>query len=205
VCQLSRFQHAGVQPLADQPQDSSIFDSLLDKLPQQAPVSIVDTSTYIRIDYPVDVQRPTLLPQLVPRLMGAVALPKAVGKGIKILVEDCLQDHDDCPLDNLVLKAGLAYWPLLPPFLLDPYPLDWRCHIPIVAQPLMQVPEVVLQVLSVLRGRYLVYPRGTVLAGQPIGFQKEVVVDQVQHVVEHHCWIALCLLRNALEFPGYGW
>jgi site-specific DNA recombinase len=38
VCQLSRFQHAGVQPLADQPQDSSIFDSLLDKLPQKAPV-----------------------------------------------------------------------------------------------------------------------------------------------------------------------
>jgi site-specific DNA recombinase len=38
VCQLSRFQHAGVPPLADQPQDASIFDSLLDKLPQKAPV-----------------------------------------------------------------------------------------------------------------------------------------------------------------------
>jgi site-specific DNA recombinase len=38
VCQLSRFQHTGVQPLADQPQDSSIFDPLLDKLPQKAPV-----------------------------------------------------------------------------------------------------------------------------------------------------------------------
>jgi len=40
------------------------------------------------------VQRPTLLPQLVQRLMGTVALPKAVGKGMEILLEDCLQDHD---------------------------------------------------------------------------------------------------------------
>jgi len=74
-----------------------------------------------------------------------------------------IEEQVYCPLDNLVLKAGLAYWPLLPPFLLDPYPLDWRRHIPIVAQPLMQVPEVVLQVLSVLRGRHLVYPWSTIL------------------------------------------
>jgi hypothetical protein len=137
--------------------------------------------------------------------MGTVALPKAMGKGMEILLEDRLQDHDHCPLDNLVLKAGLAYGPLLPPFLLDPYPLDWRCHILIVAQPLMQVPQVVLQVRSVLRGRHLVYPRSTLLAGQTIGFAKQVPVDQMKHVVEHHRWIALCLLRNSLEFHGYGW
>src|SRR5215475_15979334 len=125
--------------------------------------------------------------------MGTVALPKAMGKGREILREDRLQDHDHCPLDNLVLNAGLAYWPLLPPFLLDPYPLDWRCPIPIVAQPLMQVPEVVLQVLGVLRGRPLVYPRSTMLAGPTIGFSKKVPVDQMQHVVEHHRGIALCL------------
>jgi hypothetical protein len=134
-----------------------------------------------------------------------VALPKALGKGMEILLEARLQEPDHCPLDHLVLKAGLAYWPLLPPFLLDPYPLDWRCHLLLVAHPLMQVPEVVLHVLSILRGRHLVYPRSTLLTGQTIGFSQKVPVDQMQHVVEHHRWIALCLLRNALELPGYGW
>jgi hypothetical protein len=31
------------------------------------------------------------------------------------------------------------------------------------------------------------------------------LVDQGKHVVEHHRWIALGLLRNALELHGYGW
>src|SRR5438552_11563898 len=74
-----------------------------------------------------------------------------------------------------------------------------------VAEPLMQVTQVVVQGLSILRGRHLVYPRGTLLAGPSRGFSKEVWVDQVQHVVAHHRWRALCLLRNALEFHGDGW
>jgi hypothetical protein len=205
VQQRSRLQHARVQPLANQSEYSSITDSLLDKLPQMAPVQVVEKSTDIRIDYPVDVQRPTLLTPLMQRLMGTVALPEAMGEGMKIRFEDGFQDHHHRPLDNLVLEAGFPYGPLLPIVLLDPYPLDWRCHIPIVAEPFMQVPQVVVQVLSILRGRHLVYPRCTMLAGQPIGFQKEGMVDQVKHVVEHHLWIALCLLRNFLEFHGYGW
>jgi hypothetical protein len=38
VCQLSGFQHASVQPLADQSQYAPIIDPLRDKLPQMAPV-----------------------------------------------------------------------------------------------------------------------------------------------------------------------
>jgi hypothetical protein len=49
VSQLSRFQHASMQPRAEQPQDASIFDPRRDKLPQKAPVEIVETSTDIRI------------------------------------------------------------------------------------------------------------------------------------------------------------
>jgi hypothetical protein len=133
-----------------------------------------------------------------------MALPEAMGAGVKIRFEDGLQDHHHRPLDHLVLEAGLPYGPLLPSVLLDPYPLDWRCHIPMGAEPLMQVPQVVVQVLSIRRGRHRVYPRCTLLAGQPIGFSKEVVVDHVNHLVAHHLWIALCLVRNALEFHGDG-
>jgi hypothetical protein len=84
----------------------------------------IEKSTDICIHYPVDVQLSALLPQLVQRLMGTVPLPEAVGERMKLMLEDRLQDHHHCPLDDLVLKAGLAYWPLLPPFLLD-RPRSW--------------------------------------------------------------------------------
>src|SRR6476660_7164369 len=144
---------------------------------------MVEKPADLRIDSPVDVPRPTLLSPLVQRLMGTVALPEALGEGMKIRFQDRLQAHHHRPLDTLVLNAGLASWPLLPPFLLDPYPFDrWR-DVPIVAQPLMQVPEVVVQLLGVLRGRHLIYPRCTRRAGQPMVFQKAGLVDQVQYVV----------------------
>jgi hypothetical protein len=133
VHQLSRLQHARGQSLANQSEYSSITDPLLDKLPQVAPVQVVEKSTDIRIDYPVDVQRPTLLTPLVQRLLGTVALPEARGECREILLEDRLQDHHHRPLDDLVLEAGFPYGPLLPIVLLDPPPLDWRRRILIVA------------------------------------------------------------------------
>src|SRR4029450_5436605 len=38
-----------------------------------------------------------------------------------------------------------------------------------------------------------------------LGFSKNAPVNQMKHVVEHHRWRALCLLRHSLEFHGYGW
>jgi hypothetical protein len=109
-----------------------------------APIQVVEKSTDIRLDYPVDVQRPTLLTQLVERLMGTVPLPEAMGKGVKVMLEAGLQEHHHRPLDTLVLEAGFPEGPLLPIVLLDPDPFDGRRHIPIIAQPLVQVPEVVV-------------------------------------------------------------
>jgi hypothetical protein len=194
-----------VQPLANQSKYSSIIDPLLEKLPQIAPVQVVEKSTDIRVDYPVDVQLPTLLTQLVQRLMGTMALPAAMGKGMEILLEDGLQEHHHRPLDDLVLKAGFPYGPLLSAFLLDPHPLDGRRHLPIIAEPLMQVPQMLVQVFGVLLRRDLVHAWGPALPGLVIGFPQELPVDQVKHVVEHHGRMVLGLLCNSLEFHGYGW
>src|SRR5215471_11617892 len=171
VHQRARLQYARVQPLANQSEYSSILDPLLDKRPQMAPVQVVEKSTDIRIDYPVDVQRPTLLTQLVQRLMGTVTLPETMGERMEILLEDRLQDHHYRPLDDLVLEAGFPYRPLLPPFLLDPHPLDWRRLIPVVAKPFMQLPQVLVQALGVLLRRDVVHAWGTALLGLVIGFQ----------------------------------
>jgi hypothetical protein len=131
--QGSRRQHASLEPLAKPSPYSPIAAPLLDTLPQMAPVEMVETSTDLRVYDPGDVQRPTRLAQLVERLVLTVPFSKAMGKPIKIVREDSLQHHHHRSLDHFVFAAGLASRPLLPIFLLDPYPLDWRRHLPIGA------------------------------------------------------------------------
>jgi hypothetical protein len=151
------------------------------------------------------VQRPPLLAQLVERLVLTVPFAKALGKPIKIVLDDSRQNPHHRSLDNFVLAAGFAYRPLLPICLLEPYPLDWRRHLPIGAQPLVQVPQVLVQVGGILRGRYLVPPRRTALTGLTLGFPQALTVAQVTHGVQHHRRIAFGLFGNVLEFHGYGW
>src|SRR2546426_11512859 len=143
-----------------------------------APVEGVEKSTDICIHSPGDIQLPTLLTQLVERLVLTVTLPEAMGKRMKVRLEDGFQDHHYRPLDNLVLKAGFPYGPLLAIFFLDPHPLDRRRHIPIVAQPLMQRAQVLVQVLRVLLRRNLVHAWGTTLVGLVIGFPQELPINQ---------------------------
>src|SRR6516225_5392243 len=116
-----------------------------------APGPVVETSTDIRIHCPVAGPRPTRLTQLMQRVLGTVALPAAMGEGGKIRVEEGLQDHHHRPLAPLVLAAGVPYGPLLPSVLLAPDPLDWRCHIPIVAEPRLQVRQGVVHGLRLWR------------------------------------------------------
>jgi hypothetical protein len=42
VADVFSFHDSGIQPLADQPQDSTIVDPALDELPQPAPVQVVE-------------------------------------------------------------------------------------------------------------------------------------------------------------------
>lgn len=86
-------QDTRVQPRAKPSQYPSITDPVLDKRPQVAPGQAVENSTDSRIASPVDVQRPTLLTQLVPRVLLTVSLPEALGKGMTIMRKDGLYDH----------------------------------------------------------------------------------------------------------------
>jgi hypothetical protein len=165
---------------------------------------MVETSTDIRIDSPVAGQLPALCTQLVQRVRLTVPLPEAVRKGLQVLIKDGRSAHPHRSLDNLGLAAGVAYRPLLPIVLLDPHPFDGRRHLPMVAPPLVQVPQVVVQGVGLRRGRPLVHPRRTVLPGLTIGFQHALPVDQVQHGVAHHRRRALGLCCPSLELHGEG-
>jgi len=170
-----------------------------------APGQGVDHSTALRIDSPVDGPRPTRLPPLVPRLLGTVTLPDALGDRMEILRDERLPDHPYRPLDARVLDAGVPYRPLLPPVLLDPHPLDWRRLLPVGAEPCMPLPPVLGQALGVLLRRDVVHAGGTALLGLVRGFPSDIPVDQVQHGVAPPLRRALGWLRHFLECHGYGW
>ena len=76
--QRTRFHNAGIQPLADQTQYPPITYPPLNKLSQKVSVYAIEVSTYIRIQYPSNVQPPALLPQFLQGLMLTVALPEAI-------------------------------------------------------------------------------------------------------------------------------
>jgi hypothetical protein len=181
------------------------MDPLLTQLPQMAPVQMGEKSPDICLHSPGDGPRSTLLTPLVERLVLTVPFAQAMGDPMTCRREDGLQNPHHRALDHRVLAAGFASRPRLPVVLLDPYPVDGRRYIPIIAQPLVQVPEVVVEVLSLLLARHLVHPRCTVFTGLALGVPHELPVHHVQHVVAHQRWSALGLGGNSLALHGYGW
>jgi hypothetical protein len=57
---LASFYHSGIEPLPDQALYTSIIDPLLDKLTQDGVIKIIEESTDICINYPVDILLPAV-------------------------------------------------------------------------------------------------------------------------------------------------
>jgi hypothetical protein len=129
-----------------------------------------------------------------------VSFPEAVRIIMKVMIVNGRQEHYTGPLDDLVLKCGLAYRPFLPTFLIDPYPLNRRGNITVSSQPRMQFMQVVFKVLAILFGCHLVYTGCPTLTGTTISLLEKFIVNQVVQVVEYHLRIAFSLLCYSLEF-----
>src|SRR4029450_6839527 len=97
------------------------------------------------------------------------------------------------------------YRALTPIGLAQPVPLHGRGLIPPAAQPLVQVPQVLFQVLGIRLCRYPVDPRRTVFARPVIRLAPKVHVHQVSQRRKDHLWRLLCLLGNPLELCCDGW
>lgn len=165
----------------------------------------VEKSTHIRVHDPVDPLRPTLLPKLGECLVRAVPGPKAMREGVKVLLVYCSQHHGHGTLHDLVFKRGQSDGALTSIGLDEPLPLHRRGVIPPAAQPLVQVPQVLVQVRGILRCRYPVDPRRAIFARPAVRLAQEVYIHQVHQRRKDHRWISLCLLRNPLELRCEGW
>ena len=83
---------------------------------------------------------------------------------VKVLRINGSYQHGHGALHDLVLKRRQPNRTLTPIGLGEPLPLHGRRLIPPTAQPLVQVPQVLLQVLGVSFRRHPVDPRRTIFA-----------------------------------------
>ena len=125
----SGFKYARAEPLADQAQQPTIIDPLLNHTAKRTVLNRVEVRTNVRIDDPAYTTGHTLDSERFERIMGTATRAKSVGERVEILLVDRTHKHDDRSLDNLVLKDGDAYGPAASIGLLKPDTLHRWCFV----------------------------------------------------------------------------
>jgi site-specific DNA recombinase len=98
--------YARLEPLPDQSQHHTVAYPLLEKLPPVGMIQRVEKLPDVHFQNPAAtaVHRP--LPQVFQGIMRRSSRPEAIRTDIKVLLVNRLQQHDDRPLENLVLQGG---------------------------------------------------------------------------------------------------
>jgi site-specific DNA recombinase len=191
--------HSRAQPFPDEPQDPLIRDAMLDELMHPPVVDGVVEATDVRVEYPVHL--PLLDPdrQRIQRVMRAAPGPEPVRETEEVHLVDGVQHRDDGPLEDLVLQAGDAERPQPPVRLRDVHPARWLRPVGAAVDPIVQVPEVSLQVLPVGTPRHAVRARGSPRAQRPVGSPQAIQRDMVQQRREPRSPVLPCNPAHTLQ------
>jgi hypothetical protein len=151
------------QPFLDEPQDSSVRYSVLDKLRQPFVGDGIKVPTDIGIEHeshlsPCDGDR-----KRVQRIVLATPGSKSVGEAEEILLVDGVEHLHYCALENFVLKRGDAERPLPAVGLGDVRPASWLRPVRSTMQSGVQLSEILFELLAVLLPRHAVDTRCRVL------------------------------------------
>src|SRR2546425_858113 len=116
---LALLQHAGVQPLLDEPHDAPVRHPMLDELHQPPVVEGVEKPTDVGIEHPVHPLRRHPHRERIHGLMRTAPRPEPVREPEKVDLIDRVQNRDDGALDELVFQRGNPERPLPPVRLRD--------------------------------------------------------------------------------------
>jgi site-specific DNA recombinase len=173
--------HARLEPFANQAQQYPVSYPMLEKLPQVVMIQVVKELADIHFEYPAALEAHRLLPKRLQGLVRRSFGPETIRAVREVVLVDRFQQHDDRPLENLVLqgwdsdRAGLGF---RVPFR-NVHPPDRRSSIRAGFHAVEQPLEVSLQIGLILGRRHSVYARGCVLPGPPVRFLQPVEVHQV--------------------------
>ena len=151
------------QPLADQPQDPVIRDPVPEELLQPVPVKTAEEVADVRVQHPVHLALIDPGRQRVQRIMRAAARPEPIGEALEVRLEHGIQHLRQRPLDDLVLQRRDPQRAQPPVRLGNVHPPHRRRPVPPRLHPRVQVPQIALQVLRILRPPHPVRARRRVL------------------------------------------
>jgi hypothetical protein len=95
VVNLPRLQHAGLEPLVDQPSDHTITDSLGEAFPKLCSRDAVEVLAHVDFHHPVAPLLHHPFAQDLQRLMRIATRPISEGAVQKVLLVDRLEQHRD--------------------------------------------------------------------------------------------------------------
>src|SRR5438128_3297002 len=200
LCSLPVFQHAGGQPLLDEPHDAPVRHMVLDELHQPLVLQRIEEAANVGIEHPVHFLRHDADRERIKRLMRAATRPEPIGETEEVLFVDRVQYLDDGTLDDLVLQRGNTERPLPPGRLPDVRSANGLCPVRPPLQPLREVLEVLFQSLAVVAPRLVINPRGGVSLDAEIGRTPSfAVVDMVQERGEPLLPVPSCCLTYPLQ------
>src|SRR6058998_1024573 len=197
---LALLQHAGVQPLLDEPHDAPVRHAMLDKLHQPPVVEGVEEPTDVRIEHPVHLLHRDPDCQRIQRLMRTAPRPEPVREPEKVDLVDRVQDRDDRALDEFVLQRGNAERPEPPVGLRDERSPDRLRPVRPSLEPSREILEIRFQALAVVPPRLAVDARCRVSLQRVVrGAQPLDVVHVVQERREPLLPVPLGCLTHPLE------
>jgi len=101
---VSIFHDAGLQPLANQAEDATITDTVLDETDQPLMADRVEESGYIGVHDPVHLRRGDPDCQRVQRIVLSASGPEPVRKSQEVYFVDGIEHLHDGALNDLVLQ-----------------------------------------------------------------------------------------------------
>src|SRR6266478_3398050 len=194
-------QHAGVQPLLDQPHDAPIGHPMLDELDQPFVGKPIEKTFDVKIEHPVHFSRQQSRVERIQRLMLASPWPEPVRKAEKIRLVYRVQHLDRCTLDDFVFQRCDSERSLPPVGLWYIHPTHRLRSVRSSLQPFGKVLKIPLQFFPVVPPRLSVHARrGFLLQTEVSHAQRFQVVDVVQECCEPQLLILLRSLTVGIDF-----
>src|SRR5262249_54690886 len=162
-------QHAGVQPLLDQPHDAPICNPVLNEFHKPFVRKSIEKPANIQIEHPVHLSRQQSRVERIQRLMLASPWAEPVREAEKIRFVDGVQDLDRRTLDDLVFQRRHSERSLPPVGLRYIHPTHRLRSVRSSLQPFGKVLEIPLQLLAVVPPRLTVHARRSLFLQAEVG------------------------------------
>jgi len=190
------FQDARLQPFLDLADDASVADTMLQEPDQPVLADFVEERSDVGVQYPVHLRALDPDNERIQRIVRAAPGSESVREPEEVFLVDRVEHRNSRPLDDLVLQGGNRERALPAVSFGNAYPPRRQCPICSPMDASMQVLEIALEVLLVIRPAQAIYAR----CGIFLKFEKRLVEQIDADVVEERGELLLLPLPCCLPY-----